>query len=342
MNRRKSSLASSGLASSGALSDDDFRTSDKPSRRTPTAALALRSHVRSMPSEPDETLIRLLTERLCERPTEPVVVETQGERVVLEGQSVGDFVILRAGSGPERRGLEEELRRLRRVESLSLLTASVIHDFNNLMTPMLALSSTLASELRASSRTRELVADIESIAGRTASLFRDIVRVTKPRPRPSEAFEVNQIVSEMRPLLQRVAGEGIEVVLRVEDSRARVSVERSRLEHALLNLVANARHAMPKGGVVTVWVSRLPAADSSPCARMIELVVSDTGEGMNEFVREHACDDFFTTRAESGGTGLGLASIKRFVTESGGGMTLDSARGRGTTVSIRLPEAAEH
>ncbi|HEX6766136.1 MAG TPA: ATP-binding protein [Polyangiaceae bacterium] len=292
-----------------------------------------------MPSEPPDPLIRLLSERLSERPPEPVVVEAKGERVILEGHSVGDFVIVRSENVSERRALEEELRRLRRVESLSLLTASVIHDFNNLMTPMLALSSSLAAELRTSSRTRELVSDIESLASRTASLFRDIVRVTKPSPRQSEDFDLCDVVAEMRPLLERVAGDGVELVLRVEGCDARVSTERSRLEHALLNLVANARHAMPKGGTVTLWVSRAPNRDSNG-GGTIELVVSDTGEGMNEDVLLRACDDFFTTRGESGGTGLGLASIKRFVTESGGSIALDSAPGRGTTVSIRLPEAA--
>jgi two-component system, cell cycle sensor histidine kinase and response regulator CckA len=257
---------------------------------------------------------------------------------VLEGFAVDEAIVIVAHDQSERRALEEELRQLRRIESLSLVTASVIHDFNNLMTPMLALSSNLANELRASSSSLELVADIESIASRTASLFRDIVAAAKPARRTQETLNVAEVLFALRPLLQRVAGPLVGLSFKVEDQAVRLSVERSRLEHALLNLVANAREAMPDGGTITI--AALRAEDPDVGSGTVLLAVSDTGLGMTEHVRAHACDDFFTTRDTTGGTGLGLASVRRFVTENGGQVTLDSEPSRGTTVTIHLPVAS--
>ena len=261
---------------------------------------------------------------------------------VLEGFAVEEAIVVTARDQSERRALEEELRQLRRIESLGLVTASVIHDFNNLMTPMLALSSTLASELRASSRSLELVADIESIASRTASLFRDMVTLAKPPGRAVESLSLREVVSTMQPLLERLAGPEVALVVDLDDDddAIRVSVERSRLEHSLLNLVANARQAMPEGGTITISVARVPRPDSDGPGTSVVLVVRDTGVGMTEDVRSHACEDFFTTRDSAGGTGLGLASVRRFVTEAGGHIALESEPGRGTIVTIRLPEGS--
>jgi two-component system, cell cycle sensor histidine kinase and response regulator CckA len=258
---------------------------------------------------------------------------------VLEGFAVEEAIVVTAHDQNKHRALEEELRQLRRIESLGLVTASVIHDFNNLMTPMLALSSTLASELRASSRSLELVADIESIANRTAALFRDMITIAKPKGRAVESLSLREVVWTMQPLLERIAGHEVALVVDVEDDAILVSVERSRLEHSLLNLVANARQAMPEGGTITISAARAHRPDSDAAPASVLLVVSDTGVGMTEDVRSRACDDFFTTRDTAGGTGLGLASVRRFVTESGGHITLDSEPGRGTSVTIRLPEA---
>jgi len=266
----------------------------------------------------------------------PVPTPIGSGAFVLEGFAVDDAIVITARDPGERRALEEQLRR---AESLSLVTASVIHDFKNLLTPMLALSSNLANELRASSQSLELVADVESISNRTASLFRDIVTATRPERRAQEPLGLGEVLSGLRPLLQRVAGQCIDLVFSVECDALRVSVERSSLEHALLNLVANARQATPEGGTITIAASRVQGPDGAAPGGTVRLAVSDTGAGMTEYVRDHACDDFFTTRDTTGGTGLGLASVRRFVTEYGGCIAIDSEPGRGTTVTIRLPEA---
>jgi signal transduction histidine kinase len=261
----------------------------------------------------------------------------------LEAFAVEAWVVISAREErAQQRRLEDELTQLKRVEALSLLTASVIHDFNNLMTPMLALSTALAAELQASGSTVALAADIESIAGRMVELFHDMVALTRPGNRRPEVLNLAAAITELSPLIRRVLGDRIELKVVFEPATIHVSADRSRLEHALLNLVANARHAMPTGGLLEVSVITAGAgaatgeADAEPSA---VIVVRDNGQGMPEEVRARALEDFFTTRTGSGGTGLGLSSVKRFVADSGGTIALASELGRGTTIEIRLPQA---
>lgn len=261
--------------------------------------------------------------------------------VRLEAFAVEPWLVVVIHDVRERHALEEELRQLRRVEALGLLIASILHDFNNLMTPMLALSASLASELQASGSAIEIAADIESIAGRMASLFRDLVKMARPSPPTLELVGLSALVMGLRPLVQRVLGDRIELALSLRATTARIRVDRSRLEHALLNIVANARNAMPSGGRLEISTALEPeVAGADPLdATHVALVFRDNGQGMPEDVRTQAFDEFFTTREETGGTGLGLASVRRFVDEHGGTVELESALGAGTTVTIRLPRA---
>jgi signal transduction histidine kinase len=264
--------------------------------------------------------------------------------VLLEAFGIELWIVIVIRDGTERQKLEAELAQLRRVESVGVLTASVIHDFNNLMTPMLAVSSMLASELKGNRSLAAFAADIEVVASRSAALLRELVATGRAAPRPVEPLDLNAVVAELGPLIKRIAGHQVQLTLALADEPVRALVERSRLEHALLNLIANARNALPKGGEVRIATKLASSGSGAPAgdagSHHVLLVVSDDGVGMTKSVREHACDDFFTTREATGGSGLGLASVKRFVTESGGTLTLESEPDRGTTVTLRLPESA--
>jgi signal transduction histidine kinase len=266
-----------------------------------------------------------------------------GNPVLVEGFAVeSSFVVRLRDASQERviRELKEEVCQLRQTESLGLMAATVIHDLNNLLTPMLCFSSALASEVEDGSPAAPLVADIESLAMRAAGLIRDVLSFARPKSLGVEALDLSEVVSAMRPLIQRVFGGTVEFAFDLAEALGKARMERARLEHALLNLLANARHAMPHGGRITVTTAEIVQRNGGAPSAYVALSVTDTGVGMSEEVGAHAFDDFFTTRDGAGGTGLGLASVKRFVTESGGFVRLDSELGRGTTVSIFLPRIA--
>jgi two-component system cell cycle sensor histidine kinase/response regulator CckA len=257
----------------------------------------------------------------------------------LEGFAVEDWFVVSVRDVSERSDMELELRQLRRADSLGLLTASIIHDFNNLLTPILGWTTILANELDASSPAASLAADIESMAARAATRVRVVRSLTQPKRSGREAVGLNAIIRVMRPLLERLFGGRMELEFKLDERVGCVRIDRGQLEHALLNLLVNARNALPGAGRVTISTSLVEGAatpELSPAA-FVALAVSDTGTGMSEEVRARAFEEFFTTRATSGGTGLGLASVKRFASESGGRVTLESALGRGTTVTLLLP-----
>lgn len=181
---------------------------------------------------------------------------------------------------------------------------------------------------------REL-AQLESMAARAAVLVRNARVLTHAhRPQPA-ALDLNEVIRGMRLLIEQLFAQRMNLEFSLEDAVGAVRVERSRLEHALLNLLANARNALPGAGHVTISTRVIPTEPGA--ARFVSLSVSDTGSGMTEEARARAFDEFYTTSTAAGGTGLGLASVRRFARDSGGTVTLDSAPARGTTVTVLLP-----
>ena len=255
------------------------------------------------------------------------------EHILLRGFAIDSWFVVTARDVSREHALQDELRQLRRVESLGLLTATIIHDFNNLLTPILCASTVLAAELEKGSHAANLAADIESVAVRATSLVRDVLAFARARPSALEVVDLSTSVSTMRPLIERIFGGSAELVFDLPEELGKVMIDRARFEHALLNLVANARNAMPDGGRLTI-----STANAGP---YVVVAVGDTGVGMTEQVQARAFDEFFTTRHAVGGTGLGLASVKRFAIESGGSAQLFSEVGRGTVVTLHLPIATD-
>jgi nitrogen-specific signal transduction histidine kinase len=247
-------------------------------------------------------------------------------------------------SNDSRGELQTELDRLRRVESLGYLTASVIHDFNNLLTPMVCLSAMLTRELEKGSRAGDMAAEIRETAERAAGLVRQMLSFVRRAPELPRRVAVGAVVSELRSLLGRVAGDRVEVVLAVDEDAGDVMTSREQLEQVLLNLAANARDAMPAGGRLFVSVTPVALAgeDGPGCHRAgayVAIRVSDTGTGMSPEVRERVFERFFTTKAQGDGNGLGLAAAHRFAKACGGCISVRSAEGAGTTITLCLPRA---
>jgi signal transduction histidine kinase len=264
--------------------------------------------------------------------------------IAVEARSVEHLEVFFLRDVTRRRALEDELKQSMKTESIGFVTASVVHDFNNLLTPILCLSSALAEQLDGSPR--GLAQQIRAAAERAAGLVRRLLAFARRTPGPPERVNLGDLVIEMWALVANVLGEEIELSVSIDPALGDTIVDREGLEHVLLNLVANARAAMPRGGGATIATANAALGERDAAAYgcapgdYVTLSVSDTGVGMSAQVREHLFERFFTTKAPGEGTGLGLATAHRFVTESGGAITVSSEPGLGTSVVAYLPRAA--
>lgn len=260
-----------------------------------------------------------------------------GGAYVLEGFWIESCYLVTVRDLFDRRAMEEEIRRFQRVESLGLLTASLVHDLNNLLTPILYSSRDLVQELDAESRLGTMAAELESAALRAASMVRGVLTVARSKSSRVMVVDVNSVVRSMLGLIKLQIGPQVEFSLQLDSEPTIVFVDRARLEHALLNLVSNAKSAMPRGGRLTIATRQVELPAPRGVARHVELIVTDTGSGMTEEVRKRAFEPFFSTRTAGEGTGLGLASVDRFVSDARGEASIESVLREGTKVSIRLP-----
>jgi signal transduction histidine kinase len=261
----------------------------------------------------------------------------------LRGTAVEGFFVVTVEPRPKPAPRESEQRQLRRLDTLGLLTARVAHDINNLLTPLLLLSRELVTDLEAIGQNATVAQEIELTAQRAASLLQSLLGFVRPARARTELLTLNTAVTEMRPLLDVLAGPDVQITLSVDERPAKVQVDRVQLEQSLLNLVSNSVHAMPQGGTLHITVTHTRAhagaTNGSTAPTHAVLIVDDTGCGMTPEVQRRAFDAFFTTRAAAGGTGLGLSSVQHFVKEHAGVITLDSEAGRGTRIAIHLPAA---
>ena len=244
-----------------------------------------------------------------------------------------------------RQKMEEELRQSQKMEAIGQLTGGLAHDFNNLLTVITGNLEMLEARLVDVTQ-RELVKEAQDAAQDGAKLTGQLLAFGRRQPLNPKPADVGQLVSNFADLLRRTLGEPIELRILVTGSAHLAVVDAPQLQNALLNLVINARDAMPHGGNLTIEIShvRLDAdyAQMYPeirTGRYVLIAVSDTGSGMSEEVRQRAFEPFFTTKPTGAGTGLGLSMVYGFVKQSGGNIQLYSELGRGTSVRIFLPLA---
>lgn len=242
-----------------------------------------------------------------------------------------------------RQKMEEELRQSQKIEAIGQLTGGVAHDFNNLLTVIAGNLEMLEASLK-DRRQRELVKETQDAARDGAKLTAQLLAFGRRQPLNPKPADVGQLVSNFADLLRRSLGESIELKMVVTGSAHLAVVDGPQLQNALLNLVINARDAMPGGGRLTIEIShaRLDADYAQiyrevRTGRYILVAVTDTGSGMSAGVRQRAFEPFFTTKPAGTGTGLGLSMVYGFVKQLGGSIQLDSEEGRGTIVRIFLP-----
>lgn len=244
-----------------------------------------------------------------------------------------------------RHRMEEELRHAQKMEAVGQLTGGIAHDFNNLLTVISGNLEMIEGRL-ADDRLRLLLREAQAAAEDGAKLTEQLLAFGRRQPLVPKLADIGQLVANFSDLLRRTLGEAIELRTVSAGTANQTLVDASQLQNALLNLALNARDAMPRGGRLTIEISRtyldLDYAQMYPQVRTgnyILLTVTDTGTGMSADVKERAFDPFFTTKAVGAGSGLGLSMVYGFVKQSGGHVQLYSEPGQGTSVRLFLPAA---
>jgi len=233
---------------------------------------------------------------------------------------------------------QAQLRQSQKLEAIGTLAGGIAHDFNNLITVITGY--TQLALMRADPSTPE-AADLRQVveaSDRAATLTHQLLAFSRKQVLQPTVLDLADVAQGIAPMLQRIIGEHIELRLATSGPLARVRADRGQLEQVLLNLAVNARDAMPEGGLLTIVTSNVPD-ERAPASRAVWLVVSDTGIGMTDEIRERIFEPFFTTKELGKGTGLGLSTVYGIVNQSGGTIAVESVSGRGTTFTITLPAA---
>jgi hypothetical protein len=248
----------------------------------------------------------------------------------------------------ERVQAEARLMQAQKMESIGRLAGGVAHDFNNLLTVINGYSQLLLRKLRVDDPLRANLEQIHKAGERAAGLTRQLLAFSRKQVLELRVLDLNRVVEEMGPMLERLMGEDVEVRVVLNAERGTVHADPHQLEQVLVNLAVNARDAMPGGGkllIETALVEREGSyAQSHPEARAgcyVMLAVSDDGAGMDEETRRRIFEPFFTTKGVGKGTGLGLSMVQGIVAQSGGYIEVYSEPGQGTTFKIYLPALAE-
>lgn len=240
--------------------------------------------------------------------------------------------------------LNQKLSQSQKMEAMGQLTGGVAHDFNNLLTVILGNSEYLAERLAANKELHKIADSIAIAAERGSELTRSLLAFARKQPLMPKDIDIGQEILGMEPLLRRTLGEHVECELQIDAKLWPASVDPGQLASALLNLVLNARDAMPEGGRLTVEVRNISLGESDVDVNgearpgdYVMVAVSDTGSGMISEVASRAFEPFFTTKEVGKGTGLGLSMVYGFAKQSGGSMQISSEPGHGTAVKLFFP-----
>lgn len=244
----------------------------------------------------------------------------------------------------EKQGLQVQLLQAQRMETVGRLAGGIAHDFNNLLTAIIGTSSLVLATMAPDDPNRELVVEINEVGERAAQLTRQILAFSRRQVLKPRTLVLNEVVLGIEPLLRRTIGEDVTLGLVLDPDLPVAEIDPHQMEQVLMNLVVNARDAMPEGGRLTIETTTLvpdaaflKAYPKARSGRYVVLTVTDTGCGMDQDTVPRVFEPFFTTRGVGEGTGLGLSIVLGIVEQSGGFVSADSEPGQGSAFRVHLP-----
>jgi signal transduction histidine kinase/CheY-like chemotaxis protein len=235
---------------------------------------------------------------------------------------------------------ELQLQETRRLEALGQLAGGVAHDFNNVLAVIFGYSELLQMGLKTDDPRRKYAASIREAAGRAAAMTKQLLAFGRRQVLQAQVIDVCVLIHDFEALLRRLLPESIELVIELSPTPAWIKADPSQIDQVLINLVINARDAMPNGGRITLRtvVGLQPSPDADE-RTYVTILVRDTGTGMTPEVQRRIFEPFFTTKPEGAGTGLGLATVHGIVCQTGGDIGVESSPGQGSQFSVKIPAA---
>uniref|UniRef100_Q02BV0 histidine kinase n=1 Tax=Solibacter usitatus (strain Ellin6076) TaxID=234267 RepID=Q02BV0_SOLUE len=247
----------------------------------------------------------------------------------------------------DRVRLEEQFRQAQKMEAVGRLAGGVAHDFNNLLTVITGYSDLLLGSRDLKEAQRSALEEIRRSAERGGALTHQLLAFSRRQPMQARPLKIDELVLHMERMLRRLIGEDVELVT-IAASSETVFADPGRLEQVIMNLVVNARDAMPGGGKLTIETGSIRLNDGLaarhlgvPPGQYVTIFITDTGVGMDQETQSHLFEPFFTTKNPGRGTGLGLATVYGIIRQSGGAIGIASEPGKGTSANIYLPRAKE-
>ena len=269
-------------------------------------------------------------------------------RAVASADEPADVLEAIAEDVTDRRVLEDQFRQAQKMEAVGRLAGGVAHDFNNLLMVISGYAEVMLASLDQESPLHEKARSIQQASDRATTLTRQLLAFSRKQLLELKVVDVNVIVADMERLLQPLIGENVELTTKLAPDAGHTRADAGQLEQVLMNLVVNAKDAMPNGGKITVQTQNVTLDENHRGGQTfirpgnyLMLSVSDNGTGMDKETQSRIFEPFFTTKEKGKGTGLGLSTVYGIVKQTGGYVIVQSEEGRGTTFHIYLPRVEE-